>query len=71
MPSAVENFGTVTDKALQLLPSKVALEQGSVTLTYGQLDSRAQAVAQMLEDLGVIAGERVLLLFPNTHSAKR
>lgn len=65
--SAGENFGTVTRRALQLFPIKVAVEQGDLALTYEQLDARAQAVAGMLEGLGVASGDRVLLMFPNDH----
>src|SRR5689334_18200446 len=38
-------------------------ETEEATLTYGELDTRARAVAARLQSLGA-AGERVLLLYP-------
>jgi amino acid adenylation domain-containing protein len=39
-------------------------EQESADLTYQELDIQAQAIAQQLQALGILPGERALLLFP-------
>src|SRR4051812_31654117 len=59
------NFGDLIWRAVALYPDKVAIEQGDQCVTYRELEERTQRVAGLLARLGVTAGTRVLLLFPN------
>lgn len=61
------NFGTVIRRAVQLFSDQVALEGEGFTLTYAMLEQRTQRLAGVLHDLGVRAGERVLLMVPNDY----
>lgn len=61
------NFGELAWRAVRLFPDKVAIEQDDVSLTYRELEERTRRVARLLRDLGVRAGERVLLMFPNDY----
>jgi acyl-CoA synthetase (AMP-forming)/AMP-acid ligase II len=60
-----DNLGYLFDTALALTPSKPAVYQGDTVLTYAELDARCNRVASALAALGVIAGDRVALLFNN------
>jgi acyl-CoA synthetase (AMP-forming)/AMP-acid ligase II/acyl carrier protein len=47
-------------------PAAVALRVGdTVALTYGEWEARSNAAARALRGIGVVAGDRVGLLFPN------
>ena len=48
------------------LPQRMALDDGSISLTYGELATHVEAVAQRLRDAGVRAGDRVLLVAENS-----
>jgi len=48
------------------LGDKVALVCGRQRLTYGEIEARANAVAQHLADAGVIRGDRVMIFADNT-----
>ena len=48
------------------LSEKVALVCGQQRLTYGEIEARANAVAQHLADAGVIRGDRVMIFADNT-----
>jgi long-chain acyl-CoA synthetase len=61
------NFGEISWRARELFPTKLAVEQDDLSLTYGQLDVRIQRVAGMLHERGVRRGDRVLLMFPNDY----
>lgn len=61
------NFGEITWRGRALFPDKVAVEEGNLSLTYGQLEERIQRVAGMLHGFGVTKGDRVLLVFPNDY----
>ncbi|MDE2571066.1 MAG: acyl--CoA ligase [bacterium] len=58
-------MGYLFDRAVAREPEKVALYQDDRTLTYGELDRRANRVADALRSLGVARGQRVALLFDN------
>ena len=45
---------------------RVALRQGPVSVTYGELDLRAGRYAAALVECGVVAGDRVLVALPNS-----
>lgn len=46
-------------------PERPALRFGGATITYGELEGRANCVARHLASLGVEAGDRVALFLPN------
>jgi acyl-CoA synthetase (AMP-forming)/AMP-acid ligase II len=48
-------------------PSRIALDDGSTTLTHAALDERACRLADTLAGLGVIRGARVAILSENRH----
>ena len=50
-------------------PGVQAISAGGATLTYGQLGHDATAVAHSLRASGVQAGDRVIVLSPNTITA--
>ncbi|HOW35125.1 MAG TPA: AMP-binding protein [Candidatus Omnitrophota bacterium] len=57
-----DSFVTIVDmlqKSAELFPEKAALMDGAVSLTYGQLQTRANALARYLIEQGVRAGDRV------------
>ena len=60
-----DNLGYLFDTALALTPSTPAVFQGDTVLTYADLDTRANRMANALAGLGVSAGDRVTLLFSN------
>lgn len=55
----------VLDRALDQVPDKVAAVTRSGTLTYAQLDARANAAARALKELGIGSGDRVAACLPN------
>ena len=60
-----DNLGYITDFGLRLLPDKTALLQHDRSLTYAELDERANRVAHAVLDAGAGKGDRVLMLFEN------
>ncbi len=61
------NFGELFWRAARLYPDKVVIEQGDVTVTYAQLEARAQRVARMVSERGIGMGDKVMLLLPNDY----
>lgn len=49
-------------------PDRVALVEGDIRLTYGQLVARADAAASRLATLGFVAGDRIVIQLPNVWS---
>lgn len=47
-------------------PARIALADGERSLTYGELGTAVEAVAQCLQEAGVRAGDRVLLVAENS-----
>ena len=47
-------------------PGKTLLVAGGRSLTYGQVDAKAQAMAAALSELGIGAGDRVAINMPNS-----
>jgi amino acid adenylation domain-containing protein len=58
----------LTQSALRS-PAVQAISAGGASLTYGQLEHDATAVARALRSAGVRAGDRVVVLSPNTITA--
>jgi O-succinylbenzoic acid--CoA ligase len=52
-------------RALDQVPDKVAITTPSGSLTYAELDARANAAARALHELGVRRGDRVAACLPN------
>ena len=63
----IDNLGYLPEIGYRLSPDKVAIVQGDVALTFGELEGRCNRVANGLIGLGVDPGERVALLFPNDY----
>ncbi|WP_412475516.1 acyl-CoA synthetase [Gordonia sp. LUNF6] len=57
------------EHAVDLMPDRVALESGDRSLTYAELDRRANALAHRLRSLGVAPGDAVGLYSRNTIEA--
>jgi acyl-CoA synthetase (AMP-forming)/AMP-acid ligase II len=60
-------IGQLTWRASRLFPDNVAVEYGDVTLTYTQIEERADRLAGALAGLGIGSGDTVLLLYPNDY----
>jgi long-chain acyl-CoA synthetase len=58
----------LSEAALRFGP-KTALVAGDVRLTYTELDASASRLASSLSRLGVVAGDRVLMVLDNGHEA--
>lgn len=54
------------ERTVERLPNKVALVDGDRRLTYGEIEERANRLANALVDAGIRRGERVLLYLPNS-----
>ena len=65
MTTLPENLGHLFDEPLERDPSAIAVIQGDRQLSYDELDSRCNRLANVLLDLGVRPGDRVALLFDN------
>src|SRR5919107_713613 len=49
-------------------PGRTLLVAGGRTLTYGQVDAKAQSLAAALSELGIEAGDRIAINMPNSPS---
>lgn len=60
-------LGSLHDRSASVCPDRTALIDGATgeTVSYEQLDERIARAGNALADLGVDAGERVAILFPN------
>ncbi|MGD9529260.1 MAG: AMP-binding protein, partial [Pseudonocardia sp.] len=58
-------LGTLLQEAADRAPDAVAVVDGDVRLTYGELMARADAAASRLADLGIGAGDRIVVQLPN------
>ena len=63
--AAGSTVGSMIAARAKLAPNKIAIESKSGTLTYGQLDDRANRLASHLASLGVDRGERIAILSEN------
>jgi long-chain acyl-CoA synthetase len=55
----------VLNRALETVPDKVAVRARSGSVTYAELDARANSAARALRELGVRPGDRVAACLPN------
>lgn len=65
MDGFTDNVGYITDFGLHFFPDKTALIAHGGSLSYRELDERANRVAHQLRAAGVGTDERVLMLFEN------
>ena len=61
------NFGTIFDLPLKMWPEKEALIYGPHRITYAELETRTNRVANGLRALGIGAGDHVAVLVKNDH----
>jgi len=61
----IDHLGYLIAHAVTLFPDREALIQEDLTLSYRQLDDRANRVARGLIDRGIKPGQRVALMWPN------
>ena len=62
---AGETFGSLLRDRAQRHPDRVAIVSGNTRWTYGELDTRADAMAAGFVHAGLRAGDRVLVHLPN------
>ena len=55
------------DRSASVFPERTAVVDGDLILTYMELDDRTQRLAGGLLSLGIVPGDRVALLAPNSH----
>ena len=60
------SLGAILDEHVRSFPGKVALADGEVRLTYDDLRTRVERLANALEDAGVGPGDRLLWLGQNS-----
>ena len=63
--TTTDHLGHLTADVVALHPDRPALSQADLTLTYAELDERADRVAGWLNVRGVVPGDRVGLLWSN------
>src|SRR5438093_8083789 len=63
--TAPGNFAALIDAAVQRAPEQIAVIDGDLSLTYGELARRAAGLAPWLAERGVRRGDRVALVLPN------
>ncbi|HEY6537825.1 MAG TPA: AMP-binding protein [Candidatus Dormibacteraeota bacterium] len=61
----ITHLGYITDDAVRLHGERLAVIEDGLSLTYLELDARANRVAGHLQARGVRPGQRVALLWPN------
>lgn len=59
------NLAIIVREGARLHPDKTALIGGDTSITYGELDDRAQRFASVLRGRGVARGEHVAVMIPN------
>src|SRR5919109_5453039 len=59
------NVGSFLTKAARVYPERVAVTDGSTSLSYRELDAQAAAFADGLRRRGYEAGDRVVIFMPN------
>ena len=60
-------WSDLVDKASDIYPDKVALVDGVISMTYGELRNKVDRLAVALMNLGIKEKDWVLLQFPNWH----
>jgi Acyl-CoA synthetases (AMP-forming)/AMP-acid ligases II len=59
------NIGSLITKTAQIWPCQIAVDDGSMALTYGEFVTRAAAFADGLRRCGYQTGDRVVVFMPN------
>ena len=65
MMKVARDVSQVLKRALETTPDKLAVTARSGSLTYAELDARANGAARALQELGVQTGDRVAACLPN------
>ncbi|WFU71255.1 AMP-binding protein [Bradyrhizobium sp. CB2312] len=65
MAEAIIPLGEKLSRRAQATPDAPAVSCGEITLTWGQLEARANRIARALEELGVKLGDLVTIGLPN------
>jgi len=60
-------IGDFLRRAAKLYPNKTAIVDGEVRLTYREFQERVNQLGHALSALGVVPGDRVCILSPNSH----
>ena len=60
------NFAALIDAAVRRAPEQIAVIDGDISLTYGELARLAAGIAPWLAERGVRRGDRVALVLPNS-----
>ena len=61
------NFGCIFDDSVKIWPDKETLIYGSHRITYSQLETRTNRVANGLRAIGIGPGDHVAVLVKNDH----
>jgi len=64
--TAPGNFAALIDAAVRRAPEQIAVIDGGISLTYGELALLAAGIAPWLAERGVRRGDRVALVLPNS-----
>ena len=64
VPLLVDDF---LRRAVQVYPDKTAIVDGELRFSYRQLQARVHQLSNALLSLGLVAGDRVCILSPNSH----
>ena len=64
VPLLVDDF---LRRAVLLYPNKTAVVDGGLRFTYAELQARVHRLSHALQSLGVVQGDRVCILSPNSH----
>jgi long-chain acyl-CoA synthetase len=59
------NLATILTSAVERDPSRTAVKLDDLEISYGQLDEASARVARLLEDRGLVPGDRVGIMLPN------
>ncbi len=59
-------LGQVLEKAAVESPDKVAIVDGDARITYSELNTRAEALAVGLAEMGFIKGDRIAIYMKNS-----
>lgn len=60
------NLASDLERSADRVADKPAIVAPSQTLTYGELDRRASRIAEALDELGTVPGDRVAVMLPST-----
>jgi acyl-CoA synthetase (AMP-forming)/AMP-acid ligase II len=65
-PSPDQTLGAIARRGAQRWPQRIALQFGQRGTTFAELEAHTERVALALSDLGLVAGDRVAVLAPDS-----